>query len=437
MTFIQYHDNTPAPGDNPRSEPIRDNFKMLKQAAGLYATEQVVPDLTVRVQPGLYTIDGVNIVSSVGGDSPLLDVTFGGSLGQQRLDLLVIDALEVLSWIYGSWTTPPAVPTFPLIPSSAMSICAILTTYGMSQITFDEIVDTRPLLNLGSLGGVTGPQGEIGESGVDGETGPQGETGPSGSGSVGAQGVTGLRGVTGVGVAGAAGAQGIQGVTGFQGVTGPVGGGTGLKGETGVQGVTGFAGSTGPQGVTGIQGITGLRGITGLGTTGIQGTTGLAGSTGLKGVTGTQGVTGAGAQGVTGLAGPTGSAGLPGVTGPSNFDVPTTDASFNRVSQPFQVISATSSTTINWASGNQVRLAMDNSITTLTLSNPRDGEHYLVKITQDVIGSKVIAWPAGIMWKGGSPPTLTSTGDAKDVVTLVYDGTEYLGDASLDFNDAG
>lgn len=188
----------------------------------------------------------------------------------------------------------------------------------------------------------------------------------------------------------------------------------GAQGMTGLQGMPGYQGD---QGETGIQGQTGIHGFSGI--QGTQGNTGVQGQTGVQGVTGIQGITGIGTQ---------------GTTGPSNFDVPTIDASFNRVSQPFQVVSALSSTTIDWANGNQVNLAMDNSITTLTLSNPRDGEHYLVKTTQDAgVGGKTITWPVGIKWKGGSPPTLTASVNAKDAITLVYDGTEYIADASLNF----
>ncbi len=110
------------------------------------------------------------------------------------------------------------------------------------------------------------------------------------------------------------------------------------------------------------------------------------------------------------------------------------DVTFNRVNQPFQAVTATTSTTINWANGNNVLLAMNANITTLTLSNPRDGEHYIVRLTQDVTGSRTVSWPAAVIWKGGSAPTLGGS-NVVDVVSMIYDSTntQYLADAGLAF----
>ncbi len=110
------------------------------------------------------------------------------------------------------------------------------------------------------------------------------------------------------------------------------------------------------------------------------------------------------------------------------------DATFSRVNQPFQEVTATTTTTINFEDGNNVLLAMNANITTLTLSNPRDGEHYVIRLTQDVTGSRTVSWPATVIWKGGSAPTLGGS-NVVDVVSMIYDdtNTEYLADAGLAF----
>lgn len=109
--------------------------------------------------------------------------------------------------------------------------------------------------------------------------------------------------------------------------------------------------------------------------------------------------------------------------------------SYFRVSQPFQSVSAASSTTIDWASGNHVLLDMDTDITTLTLSNPRDGEHYFIRIIQDGTGSHSISWPSSIKWKSGSAP---AAGEANqiDAVAMVYSSTysDYLADVATNFS---
>lgn len=99
----------------------------------------------------------------------------------------------------------------------------------------------------------------------------------------------------------------------------------------------------------------------------------------------------------------------------------TGDGIFNRVSQPFQAVTATTSTTINFASGNHVELAMNANISTLTLSNPRQ-ERYLIILTQDGTGSRTVSWPAAVLWRGGSAPTLGGA-SVVDIVSMIYSTT--------------
>jgi hypothetical protein len=48
---------------------------------------------------------------------------------------------------------------------------------------------------------------------------------------------------------------------------------------------------------------------------------------------------------------------------------------------------------------------------------------YLVKFVQDATGSRTVSFPAAWKWAGGISPTLTTTANKLDIVTLVYDGT--------------
>lgn len=310
-----YDSNTPGQGDNPQSEPIRENFQVLSNAAGLHVTEQETPNLTVQVGSGTYYISGANSLTFAGGDSPNVDVLLGGLPGQQRYALLTIDASGVLDWVYGNWVTPPTLLAQPLFPSDRLPLALVVVTFGMAAITPGLCVDARPLLNLGSGGG----SGETGAQGPQGETGPQGPAGVTGLiGNTGLQGPTGVRGHTGPqGITGA----GIQGATGLQGAAGNQGD-TGVQGETGggIQGATGLAGAQGDTGA-GAQGDTGLAGAAGTqGATGVQGQTGagIQGTTGVQGVQGTQGTTGV--QGLQGDQGDTGVQGTTGVGGGNTLD---------------------------------------------------------------------------------------------------------------------
>lgn len=72
---------------------------------------------------------------------------------------------------------------------------------------------------------------------------------------------------------------------------------------------------------------------------------------------------------------------------------------------------------------NQVTLGGNR---TFTFSNPVAGGIYVVKITQDSSGSRLVTWPSTVKWAGGSAPTLTSTASRTDVIYFFYDGTSYL-----------
>lgn len=53
-------------------------------------------------------------------------------------------------------------------------------------------------------------------------------------------------------------------------------------------------------------------------------------------------------------------------------------------------------------------------------------------LVQDTTGSRTVTWPT-IKWSGGTAPTLTTTASGIDIVTLIYDGTNYYGVASTGF----
>ena len=69
----------------------------------------------------------------------------------------------------------------------------------------------------------------------------------------------------------------------------------------------------------------------------------------------------------------------------------------------------------------QVDLA--NTITTISFSNIAVGT-YLIKFKQTV-GSKTVNFPDTWLWSGGVEPVVSATLGRTDIVTLIYDGTNY------------
>lgn len=180
-------------------------------------------------------------------------------------------------------------------------------------------------INLGSVMGPQGPQGETGAKGPQGQTGPQGAKGETGATGASVVSITkkSQSGTTATytmkmsdgeefdfdieTVKGEKGDMGEKGDTGSQGPKGEPGS-QGPKGETGPQG------EQGPKGETGATGAEGPRGATGE--TGPKGEPGEKGEKGDKGDTGEQGPKGEnGAQGPKGETGPQGPAGPTGPKG--------------------------------------------------------------------------------------------------------------------------
>ena len=108
----------------------------------------------------------------------------------------------------------------------------------------------------------------------------------------------------------------------------------------------------------------------------------------------------------------------------------------------FIVQSGTDAVSINWSLGNKYHLLMENNSTVTFATNPINPCNLLLKVAQGNGGSKIItcAVTSGtIYWAGGGvlntdEPTLTTTDDKTDILTFYFDGTNYFGVASLDFD---
>ena len=88
---------------------------------------------------------------------------------------------------------------------------------------------------------------------------------------------------------------------------------------------------------------------------------------------------------------------------------------------------------IDWDNGATQYVTLGATGRTVTFANPREGEVYRFIIIQDGTGSRTITtWPT-IKWAGGVAPTLSTTADYIDIVTLLYCNSVYYGDCSFAF----
>jgi hypothetical protein len=90
------------------------------------------------------------------------------------------------------------------------------------------------------------------------------------------------------------------------------------------------------------------------------------------------------------------------------------------------------SKTINWTLGNKQIITLNNNCT-LSFTAPSGACSMNLVIKQDAGGSRTITWPAAVKWSNDVTPTLTTTGSAVDIVSLIFDGTDYYAAAALNF----
>ena len=87
-------------------------------------------------------------------------------------------------------------------------------------------------------------------------------------------------------------------------------------------------------------------------------------------------------------------------------------------------ITAASTTTLDLSIGNVITINLGTSVNTLNVTGAAIGT-YLIKFVQDATGSREVSFPTGWKWAGGVIPNLTNTANKIDIVTLIYDGTNY------------
>jgi len=118
------------------------------------------------------------------------------------------------------------------------------------------------------------------------------------------------------------------------------------------------------------------------------------------------------------------------------------EVDFNTSTAGFTAQTGTDAVSIDWGEGNKYHLLLDNSSTVTFATNPSNPCNLILKIAQGNGGSKTITWAVTsgtIYWAGGGilntdEPTLTTTDDKTDILSFYFDGTNYYGVASLDFD---
>jgi hypothetical protein len=118
----------------------------------------------------------------------------------------------------------------------------------------------------------------------------------------------------------------------------------------------------------------------------------------------------------------------PQLTNISEF---TTRTSFNGgITEEITAKTSASSITIN-PNESSLQTVTLNTNATFTMSSFEAGQSVTLIIKQDGTGSRSGTFTS-VKFPGGAP-TLTTTANAIDVITIVYDGTDYLGNIAQEF----
>ena len=88
---------------------------------------------------------------------------------------------------------------------------------------------------------------------------------------------------------------------------------------------------------------------------------------------------------------------------------------------------------IDWSAGNKHKVTLTGN-PTFTFTSPGGACDLTLKLVQDATGSRTVTWPASAKWPDGTAPVLSTGANAIDIVNLSFDGTDYLGEASLNFS---
>lgn len=98
-----------------------------------------------------------------------------------------------------------------------------------------------------------------------------------------------------------------------------------------------------------------------------------------------------------------------------------------------QTVNATGATvTVDLSLGSVVTLNLQSN-TSLTLTNPTVGT-FIIIAKQDGTGGRTLAYTTTIYWPGGVAPTITTTANYSDIITLVYNGSIYRGNYAQNYS---
>jgi len=92
------------------------------------------------------------------------------------------------------------------------------------------------------------------------------------------------------------------------------------------------------------------------------------------------------------------------------------------------------SVSIDWYDSNVKRITLSGTTTFNNPSHLKDGATYILIIHQPAGANHTASFGTAFKWSGSTPPTITATNGATDILTFVSDGTNLYGTATQNFS---
>jgi hypothetical protein len=90
-----------------------------------------------------------------------------------------------------------------------------------------------------------------------------------------------------------------------------------------------------------------------------------------------------------------------------------------------QTLASAGAVTVDASTCDTVKVTLNASASSSSFTNATTGQRLAVELLQGAGGSKTFSWPSNCKFAAGAAPTLSTTAAYTDIVTFIYDGTNW------------
>ena len=88
---------------------------------------------------------------------------------------------------------------------------------------------------------------------------------------------------------------------------------------------------------------------------------------------------------------------------------------------------STATLTLNVANGTMQKFTLTNASTSITMPSASPGANFMLMLSQDNTGGRLVSSWSSVLWPSGTTATLTTTANKTDIFSFFSDGTSWYG----------